>query len=186
MEITITGPRSVGKSTVTKIVAKRLKLKYISSDKIGEKALTKHGGLDKAIKSGIVKEILKEKGYTLINDIYRKKKNYVFDLSGGSISSTSLKEASEEVRDYANKNSIVIGLLPSEDERESIKFLLEKEKERAHFKHLKHEEVLDMVKKHYSKFLPLFKTFCDYVVYTKDKTPETIADEIIKKVKSKA
>ncbi|MBT6823985.1 cytidylate kinase, partial [archaeon] len=32
MIITITGPRSVGKSTVSKILAKKLKLKYTSSD----------------------------------------------------------------------------------------------------------------------------------------------------------
>lgn len=37
MNITITGPRSVGKTTISKLIAKKLKLKYISSDEIGEK-----------------------------------------------------------------------------------------------------------------------------------------------------
>jgi cytidylate kinase len=32
MRIAITGPRSVGKSTISKIVAEKLNLKYISSD----------------------------------------------------------------------------------------------------------------------------------------------------------
>lgn len=55
MKITITGPRSVGKSTIGRLVARKLKMKYISSDEIGDKALKKEGGLDKAIKSGIIK-----------------------------------------------------------------------------------------------------------------------------------
>ena len=48
MKITITGPRSVGKTTISKIVAKKLRLNYFSSDEIGEKHLKKEG-VNKAI-----------------------------------------------------------------------------------------------------------------------------------------
>jgi len=41
MRIVITGPRSVGKMTISKELSKNLKLKYISSDELGEKALKK-------------------------------------------------------------------------------------------------------------------------------------------------
>ena len=39
MKITITGPRSVGKSTVSKILAIKLKLKYIDGDAEMDNAL---------------------------------------------------------------------------------------------------------------------------------------------------
>jgi adenylate kinase family enzyme len=64
--ITITGPRSVGKSTISKLLSKKLKLKYISSDELGEKLSKNFGGLDKAIKSGKIKELIRKKGYTEI------------------------------------------------------------------------------------------------------------------------
>ena len=68
--ITIAGSRSVGKSTISKLVARKLKLKYVSSDKIGDKAFKKEGGLDKAIKDGKIKELIKAHGYRLILDQY--------------------------------------------------------------------------------------------------------------------
>ena len=48
-KITLTGPRSVGKTTISKLLAKRLNLKYISSDELGEKITKKHGGLKKQL-----------------------------------------------------------------------------------------------------------------------------------------
>ena len=128
MIITITGPRSVGKSSVSRIVAEILKLNYVSSDEIGEDALKKEGGLDKAIKSGIIGKFIQGGAYNLIREMYEKD-NFIFDISGGSISSGKYPEASEKVREIAKKNSIIIGLLPSENAGESIKFLFEREKE---------------------------------------------------------
>lgn len=57
---------------------------------MGEKALKKVGGLDKAIKLGLIKEFIKRRGYVLILDQYRKD-NFVFDLSVGSFTSTEFK-----------------------------------------------------------------------------------------------
>src|SRR3990167_6308605 len=98
MRVTITGPRSVGKTTVSKLVAKKLNLKYISSDEIVEEAFKEYGGLDKAIKSGKAEELIKKGFYNLIIDVYEHGDNFVFDLSGGAFSSTSLSEASLKVR----------------------------------------------------------------------------------------
>ena len=147
MNITITGPRSVGKSTISKIVAEKLKLKYISSDEIGDKALKKNGGLDKATKSGIIIKFLKKNGYNLINNVYKNKNNYVFDLSGGSISSNKIKRASAQVRKNAKKKSIVIGLLPSNKINDSIDFLFKREVKRKHFKDMNRKDLFDKVKK---------------------------------------
>ena len=74
MNITITGPRSVGKTTISKKLAKKMKMKRISSDEIGNKALEKEGGLDKATKSGKIEKIIQNSGYSLIKRFTTKKR----------------------------------------------------------------------------------------------------------------
>lgn len=180
MRITITGPRSVGKSAISKIVAKKLKLKYYSSDEIGERALKYQGGLDKSIKSGAIKKFIKKDSYNLIRGVY-KKDNFVFDLSGGSVSSRKYAEVSKKIREIAKKNSIIIGLLPSKKVNESVKILFEKEKEREHFRGMDSAELFEKVEEDYKKYPRLFKKFCNFIIYIKNKTPSEIADEIIKK-----
>jgi adenylate kinase family enzyme len=178
MKITITGPRSVGKSTVSKLVAKKLKLKYISSDELGEKALKKYGGLDKAIKSGLIKEFIKNKGYLLILNQYKKDK-FVFDLSVGSFTSTKFKKASREVRSTVKKNSLIIALLPSKNEKESIKILYNREIKRDHFKEVDKSALIERTKRRYPEQKEILLKNSNFIIYTKDKTPLKIADEIV-------
>lgn len=181
MIITITGPRSIGKSVISRLVAKKLKIQYVSSDEIGEKALKKEGGLDKAIKSGAIKKFIKKGAYNLIRNEY-KKDNFVFDLSGGSISSTDFPEASKKVRNIAREKSVIIGLLPFKNQDQSIKILFKREKERKHFKNLDQKELLSKVQRNYKKFPRLFKTFCDIIIYTQHKTPEEISELIVNSI----
>jgi shikimate kinase len=178
MKLVITGPRSVGKSTISKIVAQKLDVQYISSDELGEKKLKKYGGLDKAIKSGKISEMIKEKGYDIILKNL-KKDNFVFDLSGGSISSRRFPEASKEIREAVKNSAIVIGLLPFKNKKKSVKLLVEREGKREHFKRLDKEELVKQTEKDFYKFPPLFKKFCDYIVYTENKSPEEIVGEIM-------
>lgn len=128
MIVTLTGPRSVGKSTVSRLVARRLGLPCVSSDKIGENALKKEGWLDKAIKSGKILTWVKKHGYTLIEEQY-KKDNFVFDLSGGSISSQNVGRASSTLRRVVRKRSIVVGLLPYRSAKRSVDLLFSRERE---------------------------------------------------------
>jgi shikimate kinase len=182
MRITITGPRSAGKTTISKLVAEKLKLKLYSSDEIGEKNLKKQGGLDKAIKSGEVDKFIKDSAYGLIRGVY-KEDNFVFEVSGGAFCSSKFVEVSEKVRNTAREYSTIVGLLPSEDIEESIAFLFEREKEREHFKEMSREDLLFKTRKSYLKFPPIFKDFCNVLIYTKDKTPDEITDEIISRIK---
>jgi len=57
MKITITGPRSVGKTTISKLLADKIKISYYSSDEISEKEFARYGGLDAVIKSGKIHEL---------------------------------------------------------------------------------------------------------------------------------
>ncbi len=181
MRITITGPRSGGKSTVARLLAKELKLKYYSSDAIGEKAMKKHGGLDKAIKSGIIGKCIKRSGYGLIREVY-KKNNFVFDLSGGSISSRKYSEASEKVRKTAKKKSIIVGLLPFRQINKSVNLLINREKKRKHFRRIEHKEVVLQTMRDYKKYPPILKKLCNFIIYAENKKPKEIADEIMKRL----
>jgi shikimate kinase len=185
MNITITGPRSVGKTTISKLVAKKLGKKYISSDEIGDRAMKKYGGLDGATKSGIIKEIIKNKGYTLITDIYKKQKNFVFDLSGGSFTYKTFPKASEKVRKAAKKNSIVIGLLPSRCSILSIWILFRREIKREHFKNSNKLHLFWKTIKKYPRIVRIFKKNVDFIVYTRRKNPEEVAQEIVDRIKKK-
>lgn len=184
MKVTITGPRSVGKTTISKLLAKRLKLKYVSSDEIGGRHLKKYGGLDKAIKSGIIGKFIKASSYGLIREVY-KNDNFVFDLSGGAVSSKKYAEASQKVRKIAKENSIIIGLLPSKNINESINFLFERERLRIHFKETDKRELFEKVKKDHKKILPLFRELCDFVIYVKGKNIKKIVKEIVDNIMEK-
>ncbi|VVB79354.1 Shikimate kinase [uncultured archaeon] len=183
MNITLTGPRSVGKSTIGKLLAKELKLKYISSDEIGNRAFKKQGGLDKAIKANIVKQLMKKKGYSLLVKAYKKEKNYVFDLSGGSFAYNYFPEATSELRNIAKSKSKIIGLLPSRCKIYSIFFLYNREVRREHFKEAHKMKLFWKTFKRYFRFPPVFSKWADIVVYTRGKTPEQIVNEIKEKLK---
>jgi shikimate kinase len=181
MKITLTGPRSIGKTTVSKMLADKLGLSCISSDEIAEEYFKEHGGLDKAIKSGKIDELITSGSYRAVIDIYEKD-GFVFDLSGGAFSSDKFSEASGEIRDAAKKNSIIVGMLPSKDTEESIAFLFEREKKREHFKGIDEKELLEKVMKSYLRLPKLFDMFCDIIIYTKGKSPEEVASEIVLQV----
>ncbi len=183
MKIVITGPRSVGKTTISKLVAEKLSLPYVSSDQLSEDALKNKGGLDRVIKSGELKDFIAEKGYTLILSVFDGDK-FVFDLSGGSVTSRTFQEASEKVRQKAKESAFVLGLLPFEDSEKSINLLFSREKEREHFKDMNKEELFQKVKDSFLKFPEKFESFCDKIIYTRERNPEEIAEEIIRIIKN--
>jgi len=190
MNITITGPRSIGKTTIGKMLAKEMKIKYISSDEIGEKVTRKIGGLDKAIKSGAIRQIIKTKGYTLLENIYKKEKNYVFDLSGGSFVYTKFPEATFKLRKIAKEKSIVIGLLPSRCKIYSIFLLYNRELKREHFKNesfIRKVILFWKTFKRYFRFPRVFKKYANFIIYTRGKSAKEAVREIrlrLEKLKS--
>ena len=127
MRITITGPRSVGKSTVAEILGIKLKLKYIDGDAEIDKALKDLGGLYQMMSDGRVNEIL-ERFIPLLSEFFEQD-DFIFDLAGGAM--TPGRDATKE--NYAKKirgmikDSRVILLLPSMHEDTAIKTLQERE-----------------------------------------------------------
>lgn len=185
MNVTITGPRSVGKTTVSKLVAKKMKLEYVSSDGLGEKEFKKYGGLDKVIKSGKIKKIIDSGGYSLILDVYKKNKNFVFDLAGGAFTSRSMGKTSEEIRGVAKKKSKIVGLLPCKNNFLAILILFKREIKRPHFKKYNKIKLFIRTFRKYPFIKKILIKNSDFVVYINRRTPKEISEEIVDKVRFK-
>ena len=110
--------------------------------------------------------------------------NFIFDLAGGAVSSTKFPEASEKVRKIVKSKSIIIGLLPCKDKEKSIKHLFTRERRRAHFKEMNKHTLLEKTKKSYVKFPKIFKDICDVIIYTENRNPNSIAQEIVTALKT--
>jgi len=182
MNITIVGPRSVGKSTISKMLSAKLKYRYFESDDLMHEEMKEHGGLDKAIKSGKT-ELIMKKGPAIVEKALRNN-NIIFDLAGGAISSRTGTEMGvcQKVIKTISKQSYVVGLLPFKNDKESIKLLCQRERKREHFSGMDSGELNEKVKKDYLKLKPILKEVSNLVVYVKKKNPESIVDEIFQQV----
>ncbi|MBT4503951.1 MAG: hypothetical protein HOC74_39830 [Gemmatimonadetes bacterium] len=189
MRITITGPRSVGKSTVAEILGIKLKLKYIDGDAEIDKALKDLGGLYQMMSDGRVNEIL-ERFIPLLSEFFEQD-DFIFDLAGGAM--TPGRDATKE--NYAKKirgmikDSRVILLLPSMHEDTAIKTLQERETQREHYLRMQNSGLITArqvklnARKHYVKNLPVWKDIADEVIYSDNRSPEAIADEMVASVR---
>ena len=180
MKLTLVGPRSVGKSTVGKVLSKILGIKYFEGDKLMHNALKKYGGLDKVIKSRKT-HLIAERAFSLIKSILNNKKT-ILDLAGGAISSRKHKKISEQILKLIKRESKVIGLLPTKKMKESIEFLFKREAKRKHFKKTNKLDLKKEVRENYLKLKNKLKEHSDIVVYVNGKTPLQIAKEIIKRL----
>ena len=181
MKITLVGPRSVGKSTISKLLGKKIKVIHIESDKIMNNKLKKYGGLDKVIKTRKSHLIAKE-SIPLTKEILKNKK-FIFDLAGGAISSKKHKKVSQMITKLISKNSIVIGLFPSKSDKESIEFLFNREVKRKHFRKTNKSELKKEVKINYLKLKQKLKKHANIIIYVKDKTSSKIVNEIMERIK---
>jgi shikimate kinase len=182
MKIIITGPRSVGKTTISKELSKVLKLPYFSSDDMMEESLKKFGGLNEVIKSKDLDKIM-DRAIPQIKSVIDKN-NFVYDLAGGAVSSSKYKSISEKVIKLIKGDSIIIGLFPFEDRKKSVKFLLEREKLREHFKDENLNKLKLKVERDYNKLLEIFPSLCNFIFYVEDKGVNDIVKEILNKISS--
>ena len=177
MRITIVGPRSVGKSTILRLLSHQLKISYISSDALMDQELKDKGGLDKAIKSGAINTAIVSKALPLLESLFLKK-DFVLDLAGGAISSRKFPEIAAKIRTLIAEKSKVIGLLPFQDEKKSTSLLFSREKERSHFKNMDQKELEEKTCEDYLKLLPHMKKICTHIIYIENKSLKQIVGEI--------
>ncbi len=177
--LTITGPRSVGKTTISKEISKRLLLEYISSDELADKELKKEGGLDKSIKSNKIRGFIKNKSFNLLKSVYESKNGFVMDLAGGAISSEKHSDVSLRIRDLSKNNSLVVMFLPSKNIFYSIIFLFRREIKRKHFKDENKFKIFKNTLKDYRKLRKISKEWPDIVFYVGGKDLSLITNEVV-------
>ncbi len=182
IRISISGPRSVGKTSVSKIISKKLNLDFYSSDEMMEKKTKSIGGLDKAIKSGKLGRELLESAPELAEEIL-KSEEFILDLSGGAISSEKYLDIAENILSLVKENSFLIGLLPFKNNKESFEFLFLREKERVHFKEMELGGLRKKVEKDYIKVKKKLLEVADNIFYLEGRSSEEASEEIINYIK---
>ena len=122
MKIIICGPRSVGRSTIRILLAKKLKYTYVSGDDLMDKEFQDLGGLDAATKAGFSFSI--KKGVEVIKGVL-KKENIILDLAGGALIPKPVDSYPKTLE--AIKVGKLVGLLPDKNDNKSIEMLLNRE-----------------------------------------------------------
>ena len=175
MRITIIGPRSVGKTTVAKLLAQKLSYIHEESDKVMDGLLKKHGGLSKLLQDG---------KWDLVNDAVEKRfdvalqqDDLIFDLAGGALIIEE-RDLGKRTQEFIRQRSVVIGLLPGEDDAQAVKLLYARERQRDHFDYLDDDELYEKVQRNYAKVKPALLNIAHHIVFVKEKTPQAIVDEM--------
>jgi len=113
-----------------------------------------------------------------------RKINIIFDRVGRAISfrpGTKMVVCQKVIK-IISKKSYVVGLLPCENDEESIKLLYHRERKREHFSGMDSGELNAKVKKDYLKLKPILKEVSNIIIYTRKRNPESIVDEIFQQV----
>ncbi|USN45475.1 MAG: hypothetical protein H6502_05515 [Candidatus Woesearchaeota archaeon] len=173
--VTIIGPRSVGKSTIAKLLSAELDKTYVEFDELMKEALEPHGGM-KLIMSKEHRKLVSDTSVAVIKKAYEQE-NAVFDLTGGAISSAFDKN-NEIIKEVIKSFSTVIMLFPFKDVEQSVSFLFEREQQRKHFLHLDKNFLLQKVREDYLKAFDALYDFSEHVLFVEHKTPEEILAEI--------
>lgn len=173
MKIILIGPRSVGKSTIGEILAKRLKIGYFDFDEYVERRLK---GIEKHIKKKGFDSYRIEEEKLLKKFVLELPKKCVFSIGGGTVAS-QLKEVSERNAKLLRKNGKIIYINPSDDKGEAVKILQKREALRKGNKDISETLKLFELRK------PIYEKIYDLKFIVKEESPLEIAKKILSKIK---
>ena len=174
LHLYILGPRSAGKSTLSEYISKKLGIKCYDMDSELEKKLRVDGaggGLSNAIKSKAWQKIsmaLQESLYELLDLDF----SYVASIPTGIFAYEQSALLLESV--------VILGILPGKTEEEALALLIERERERIHFRERVKEnsqdeqEVVREYRHGLSKAITLTQTQSDACYFYGNETPSVI------------
>jgi len=166
--IALIGYRGTGKSTIAKILAKKLNMELLELDQLidqraGEKIpeIVAKFGWDKfrAMETELLAEAI-------------KKDNTVFDLGGGVVER-------EENRKLVKDNCLVVWLKASPD------IIVKRIKDAMHRPSLTGKTFIDEVPEVLARREPLYRSIARIEIDTESQTPDQLAEMIIQKLKLK-
>lgn len=181
MKVVVTGPRSVGKSSVSKSLSRRLGFTYVSSDVLMDGLLDEHGGLDGDIQDGR-RGLIQRVGLHVVKDVLSRY-NVVFDLAGGSLKSSGGQSRADEVKDLLDSQDVrVIALLPFDDSSRSVEHLFRRERDRDHFDGWDAEQLRDKVSSDYVTLEAVLPEVADHIVYTGTDRVGGVVDRVVQRL----
>ena len=166
-KITLIGPRSVGKTTVGKLLAKKLHVKYFDFDGYVENKLN---GIDLHIKKYGADSYRKEESKILVKFLSKLPNQFVISAGGGTVVS-QLKKISQENVKKLKKRSKIVYLAA-----ESTKILHQREKKR------KGNKPFSETKKLFELRKPVYERIYDIKILAKNKPAKKIVEEIMTKI----
>lgn len=174
--ILLIGPMGTGKSTIAKELANIKKLEYINLDEIreGHLQVIRTYGIDPFSEKHI--HITKQNELQLVQNILSNLSNpSIIDFAAGSTEPYN-QESFDRMQSLFEKFENVILLLPSENIEESIEILTERIKARNNDDVKFLEQNIRFLKS------PTNKVLATMTCYTKNKTPQETAKEILERI----
>jgi hypothetical protein len=182
MRVVITGPRSVGKSSVSKQLSWELGLIYVSSDELMEEALSYYGGLDGAIRNGRL-DLVARVGARVVHKTLERD-GVIFDLAGGSLTNQPGFSPYRLPHDQLRRDDVIsVGLQPFTTVRESVELLFERERGRDHFEGVADDELREKVRVDYENVVSTLDGVVDILLCTEDDSVSAVADRVLHRVK---
>ena len=172
MRFIFIGPRSIGKSTVGKALAQKLNFEYFDFDEYVELKLN---GIDQHIENNSVESYRIEEEKILKKFVSELPEKCVVSVGGGTIAS-QFKDVSKRNVEILKKNGKIIYLSPSEDKKEAIEILFEREQKRKGDKDYSETVKLFEIRK------PIYEKIFDVKIEVKNKSLSEIVDDILLKV----
>lgn len=166
MKIALIGFSFSGKTTTGKILAQRLKLEFIDSDKIIQEL---YGDISR-IFSEYGEEYFRDIEEKIISDIVENKNNFVLATGGGAVISGKTAKLLKE-------NTTTIWL------RASLESIINRDSKKDDHPMLAGKDRYRAVKELYTRRIDLY-SFADAEVNTDNKTAEKTVDEIVKIINS--
>lgn len=175
--ITIIGPRCIGKSTLCRNFSSSFSYDYVELDQVIDKYLAKQGGLKKAITDGNLYPVLNIFAPRYISDILNHER-IILELSAAAISSKFTATNQKNLRNITSK-SYVAPLLYSHNFKESVNVLVNREMQnRFAFK----ENSRESISYNYKRFLEAIEKNELKPFYCINKTVDKLCLEIFSKV----
>lgn len=175
-EIILIGPVGVGKTTVSKVLSERLGIPRVSMDETLFQYMAEVGFdeshwkaiMEKQGKPGAYR-YLRVFGSHAVKRLLEDHRDCVFDFGGGGVMGEFPDEFARITEELAKFENVVF-LIPSPDKGESLQFLYD----RFNFKP-EGWTILEHLVFHSSH-----EKLANHVVYVKDRTPEEIADTVLR------
>jgi len=185
--LVLTGPRSVGKTTTAKLVAERLDLPYYDTDSLvntglGERFSDALAPMKTGAPLPYLEAAMSKRRFDWIEEILQascerlaaSRSSHILAAAGGAFSYAAVAEA-------LHADAIVVGLVPSMDPSKSVQVLLERERQRSHFRGVSNAELEQICRAHVEQVFELLRAHADDVLLVENDEPQAVTSKIISK-----